>query len=387
VLPHKQTLEETLQAFIQSQSQINQDTRQDIQELKNAVGRIESQLNVREKGKFPAQPEPNPRTRAGVNEVNNTQMEHAKSVTILRSGKVVNKEVPIKVSQPKGDLETKEDDKPSEVEDVVEKVYKPVAPFLQRLLAPKKGIENQDILEVFKQVKINIPLLDAIKQIPSYAKFLKDLCTVKRKLLFFFFFFFFFFFSQKGIFNRVGKCYISAKKLILKQKDPGSPTIPCIIGYSKIDKALMDLGAGVNLLPYTVYEQLGLGELKPTKVVLQLADRSIVIPRGVVDDVLVQVDKFYFPVDFIVLDTKPISHSSIDVPVILGRPFLATSNALINCRNGIMKLTFGNMTVELNIFNNCKQPGIDDDAEILEEDMIQTLVEDTFSHSRFSDPI
>jgi hypothetical protein len=80
----------------------------------------------------------------------------------------------------------------------------------------------------------------------------------------------------------------------LKQKDPGSPTIPCIIRNSKIDKALMDLGAGVNLLPYTVYEQLGLGELKPTKVVLQLADRSVVIPRGVVEDVLVQVDKFYF---------------------------------------------------------------------------------------------
>jgi hypothetical protein len=120
----------------------------------------------------------------------------------------------------------------------------------------------------------------------------------------------------------------------LKQKDPRSPTIPCITGNSKIDKALMNFGAGVNLLPYTVYEKLGLGELKPTKVVHQLADRSVVIPRGVVEDVLVQVDKFYFPVDFIVLDTKPISHSSIDVPVILGRPFLATSNALINCRNG-----------------------------------------------------
>jgi hypothetical protein len=107
----------------------------------------------------------------------------------------------------------------------------------------------------------------------------------------------------------------------------------------------------------------------------------------VVEDVLVQVDKFYFHVDFIVLDTKPISHSSTDVPVILGRPFFATSNALINCRNGIMKLTFGNMTVELNIFNSCKQPGIDDVAEILEVDMIQTLVEDKFSHSMFSDPI
>jgi hypothetical protein len=150
----------------------------------------------------------------------------------------------------------------------------------------------------------------------------------------------------------------------LKQKDPGSPTISCIIGNSKIDKTLMDLEAGVNLLPYTVYEQLGLRELKPTKVVLQLANRSVVIPRGVVDDVLVQVDKFYFPVDFIVLDTKHVSPSSTDVPVILGRPFLATSNVLINCKNGIMKLTFGNMTDELNIFNNCKQPVIDDDEGI-----------------------
>jgi hypothetical protein len=128
VPPHKQTLEETLQAFMQSQNQINQ-------ELRNAVGRIESQLNVREKGKFPAQPEPNPRTRVGVNEANNTQVEHAKSVTILRSEKVVNKEVPTKVSPPKGDLETKEDDKPSEGGDVVEKVYELVAPFPQRLLA------------------------------------------------------------------------------------------------------------------------------------------------------------------------------------------------------------------------------------------------------------
>jgi hypothetical protein len=132
---------------------------------------------------------------------------------------------------------------------------------------------------------------------------------------------------------------------------------------------------------------LGLRELKPTKVVLQLADRSVVIPRGIVEDVLVQVDKFYFPVDFIVLDTKPITYSSTDVLVILGRLFLATFNALINCRNGIMKLTFENMTVELNIFNNCKQPVMDDDEEIYEVDMIQTLVENKFAHSMFSDPI
>jgi hypothetical protein len=376
VPPHKKTLEDTLQAFIQGQTQINQNTMQNIQDLKNSVNRIESHLNAREKGMFPAQPQPNPRIQGGANEIRNNQVEHAKSVTVLRSGKIVNKEIPTKVSQPKENSETKDGDKPSDVEDVEKRVYKPVAPFPQRLLAPKKGTTNQDILEVFKQVKINIPLLDAIHQIPSYAKFLKDLCTIKRKLSV----------KTKAFFTEHVSAIIQ-QKIPLKHKDPGSPTIPCIIGDSRIDKALVDLGAGVNLLPYSVYEQLGLGELKPTKVVLQLADRSVVIPRGIVEDVLVQVDKFYFPVDFIVLDTQPIAQSSTEVPVILGRPFLATSNALINCRNGIMKLTFGNMTIELNIFNICKQPAIDDDEEIHEVDMIQTLVEDKFAHSMFSDPI
>ena len=131
----------------------------------------------------------------------------------------------------------------------------------------------------------------------------------------------------------------------------------------------------MNLLPYSVYEQLGLGELKPTKVVLQLVGRSIRIPRGVVEDVLVQVDKFIYPVDFVVLDTQPVEACN-SIPVILGRPFLATSNALINCRNGLMKLSFGNMTLEMNIFNICKQPG--DDNDLQEVDFIEKLVHDQF---------
>ena len=110
----------------------------------------------------------------------------------------------------------------------------------------------------------------------------------------------------------------------------------------------------MNLIPYSVYEQLGLGELKPTKTTLQLADRSIRIPRGVIEDVLVQVDKFYYPVDFIVLDTHPVIGTGAQIPVILGRPFLATSNAIINCRNGLVQISYGNMTLELNIFDLCK---------------------------------
>ena len=127
------------------------------------------------------------------------------------------------------------------------------------------------------------------------------------------------------------------------------------IGGTCVEKALLDLGASVNLLPYSMYNQLELGELKPTSITLSLADRSTKIPKGTVEDVLLQVDKFYYPVDFVVLDTEPAATEVNYVPIILGRPFLATSNAIINCRNGVMQLTFGNMTLELNIFHLSKK--------------------------------
>ena len=124
----------------------------------------------------------------------------------------------------------------------------------------------------------------------------------------------------------------------------------------------------MNLMPYSVYKQLGLGELKPTNITLSLADRSVKIPKGIVEDVLVKIDKFYYPVDFVVLDTEPIASEPNHVPIILGRPFLATANAIINCRNGIMQLTFGNMTLELNIFHlNNKQNLLETENQISDE--------------------
>ena len=179
-----------------------------------------------------------------------------------------------------------------------------------------------------------------IKQVPTYAKFLKDLCTVKKGLG-----------IEKKAFLTEQVSAIIKSKTPIKYKDPGTPTISVNIRGTSIDKALLDLGASVNLLPYSVYKQLGLGELKPTNITLSLADRSVKIPKGIVEDVLVKVDKFYYPADFVVLDTEPISSGPNHVPIILGRPFLATANAIINCRNGVMQLTFGNMTLELNIFH------------------------------------
>src|SRR3954468_10806875 len=101
--------------------------------------------------------------------------------------------------------------------------------------------------------------------------------------------------------------YVILNKYPIKCKDPGSPTISCLIGNFPVNKALLDLGAGINLLPYSTYIQLGLGDLKPTNMMIQLADRSIRIARGIVEDVLIKIKNFYFPVDFIVIDTEPVN--------------------------------------------------------------------------------
>ena len=136
--------------------------------------------------------------------------------------------------------------------------------------------------------------------------------------------------NKKAFLTKKVSAIIECKTLV-KYKDPGCPTISVNIGGTCVEKALLDLGASVNLLPFSMYQQLGLGELKPTTITLSLVDRSIKIPKGTVEDVLIHVEKFYYPVDFVVLDTEPVAVGANHVPIILGRPFLATSNAIINC--------------------------------------------------------
>ena len=217
-------------------------------------------------------------------------------------------------------------------------------PFPEALKGMKKASNPTEILEVLRQVKVNIPLLDMIKQVPTYTKFLKDLCIVKKGLK-----------VDKKAFLIEQVSAIIQRKTPVKYKDPRSPTILVNIRGTCVDKALLDLGASANLLPYSVYKQLGLGELKPTTITLSLANRLVKIPKGIVEDVLVKVDKFYYPVDFVVLDKESVAGRTNHVPIILGRPFLATSNAIINCWNGVMQLTFGNMTLQLNIFHLCSK--------------------------------
>ena len=341
--------------------------------LQYSISRLTNQQQVLEKRKFPSQTQPNQRGMHDLRSSSdpNPRNDEVKAVVTLRSGREVKPFAPkLAVEDPKVVEPELEDETPKR--ETMNKSTPP--PFPQALRNKKKANNQTEILEVLRQVKVNIPLLDMINQVPTYAKFLKDICTVKKG----------FNVNEKAFLIEQVSAIIKCKTPV-KCKDPGCPTISVNIGGTCVEKALLDLGASVNLLPYSMYKQLGLGELKPTSITLSLPDRYIKIPKGIIEDVLIQVDKFYYPVDFVVLDTKPVAVGANHVPIILGRPFLATSNAIINCRNGVMQLTFGNMTLELNIFHLSKkhmQPVEDDCEEVC---IIDTILEEQTNEQQVQD--
>ena len=347
------TVENTLNKKIDG---LESNLKQKMDNLQYSITNINKLLEVQERGRFPSQTLPNPKGIHEVGSSNNSGMDEVKSIITLRSGKEVDQPMP----KPVEESRQGEEMQPEHIlleEDSMK--YRIPPPFPQALRGKKKATQQAGILEVLRQVKVNIPLLDLIKQVPAYAKFLKDLCTIKKGLG-----------IEKKAFLTEQVSAIIQSKYPVKYKDPGSPTIPVNIGGNCIDKSLLDLGASVNLMPHSVYKQLGLGELKPTNITLSLADRSVKIPKGIVEDVLVKIDKFYYPVDFVVLDTEPMASEPNHVPIILGRPFLATANAIINCRNGVMQLTFGNMTLELNIFHLNNKPNLFETEKLIFDEVV-----------------
>ena len=377
-------LSKVVGTFVEEQKVLNVQTNQKIEAVESSlkkkldsmhskISRLSNQQQGSEKGKFPSQTQQNPK---GVHEIGsasnpNARIDEVKAVVTLRSGKELRPAVPAPTKTTPTVVDPPEEEQLAKREEVKPSVP---PPFPQALRKKKNSVNQTEILEVLRQVKVNIPLLDMIKQVPTYAKFLKDLCTVKRG----------FNVNKKSFLTEQVSAIIECKTPV-KYKDSGCPTISVNIGGISVEKALLDLGASVNLLPYSMYKQLGLGELKPTSITLSLADRSIKIPKGTFEDVLIQVDKFYYPMDFVVLDTEPVAVGANHVPIILGRPFLATSNAIINFRNGVMQLTFGNMTLELNIFHLSKrhmQPVEDDCEEVC---IIDTILEEQANEQQVQD--
>ncbi|XP_070006375.1 uncharacterized protein [Nicotiana sylvestris] len=204
---------------------------------------------------------------------------------------------------------------------------KPPPPYPQRLA--KQNSENQfkKFIDMMKSLSINVPLVEALEQIPGYAKFMKDLgqrkdmnCeTIKMK-------------------HQVSAIMHS---MAPKLEDLGAFTILCTIGSVDFAKALCDLGVSINLIPYSVFKSLGIGKPRPTFMRLQMTDRTMKRPLGIIDDVLVCVDKFILPVDFVILDCEV----DYKVPIIFGRIFLATGKALVDVEVGDLTFWVGDKKV------------------------------------------
>ncbi|CAH9072683.1 unnamed protein product [Cuscuta europaea] len=225
--------------------------------------------------------------------------------------------------------------------------YVPPLPFPYR--AKKNTIDERrdKFLKWIGQLNTTIPLLDALKHMPSYSKFLKEILSNKKK------------FEEKStVAMSEGSSAIIQKKLPEKLKDPGSFTIPCIIGGFMVNKALCDLGASVSLIPYSMSKRLSLGIPKATSMTIQLADRSVKHPVGILEDIPVQVGKYFIPCDFVVLDMDEDER----VPVILGRPFLATAGAIIDVKKGTLIIEVGDERVEFNIFQMARNPSCVEDC-------------------------
>ncbi|KAM2638106.1 hypothetical protein EV1_022523 [Malus domestica] len=240
-------------------------------------------------------------------------------------------------------------------------VFPSNAPFPSRFMQTKKEEAEKDILETFRKVQVNIPLLDAIKQVPRYAKFLKELCTTRKRM------------ATKEV-VKVGEnvSAILQRKLPPKCKDPGSFTIPCIIGNTRFKSAMLDLGACINVLPYSIYVSMNLGELKHDGVIIQLADRSNAYPKGVLEDVLVQVDHLVFAADFYVLEMDESDHAS-SLPILLGRPFMKTAWTKIDVYSGTLSMEFDGEVVNFNLSDSIKYPS--EDHSCFSIDIINSLAQ------------
>ncbi|KAG2397807.1 uncharacterized protein HKW66_Vig0139570 [Vigna angularis] len=311
-------LEDTLQQFMQVSISNYKSTEASIRNLEIQVGQLAKKLEEKPEKNFVANNEVNPKEEC--------------NVITTRSGKEVG--VDYKKQLPNKENRSNEDE----------------------IQAHKEGKEKQlaRFKQIFDQLEITMPLTEALQQIPAYAKYMKQILNKKKYL-------------DEETIEVQGNCSaIMQKTLLPKFKDPGSFTIPCTIGDHDIGKALVDLGASINLMPLSMLKKIGDLEVKPTKMMLQLADRSIKYPYGVVEDVVVKIDKLQFPVDFVVMDME----EDAEIQLILGRPFMKTAKVVIHVEEGTVKLKDQDEEVTFNVFgveqqNHEKETSIEATDEIL----------------------
>ncbi|KAI5343484.1 hypothetical protein L3X38_011360 [Prunus dulcis] len=370
------SLEDIVKQMAINQSNFQQTTQAAISKLEVQLGQIATEIAQREPGTWPSQTVINPKN------------QEAKAVHVLRSGKIVDNKVGSDLSNdvvvvededeeettamegeqpktsqsaPKAKSDSQEpnpfqlhkrDDKfvPSHLHQdryIPPSPYIPPIPFPGRL---KKGNQDKafkEIYDILSKVNINLPLLDVVKQIPAYGKFIKHLMTHKLN-----------FTPSEEVKLNKNVSAVLQRKLPPKLEDPGSFNIPINIGDKTVGRAMLDLGASINVMPYSVYQALGLEGIKKTSIRLELADHSIKYPRGIVEDILVQVNTLILPADFVVMDMEDNPYVDRVDPILLGRPFMATADTMIKVKDGTLSMTVLGETVEFKVFDALSQPSI-----------------------------
>ncbi|XP_070010324.1 uncharacterized protein [Nicotiana sylvestris] len=329
-----------------------------IQKLEMQIRDLSREQNPKQKGQLPSDTIANPKSGGS------GSTSHVMAIT-TRSGKVLQGDIEQEVVGEEAEQEVEaEEQGVVEVERVPEKekvqevnqeavkekeketskapppIPRPPPPFPQRLIRRVDDSKLEKFYDILKQLSVNIPFLEAFQEMPGFAKYLKDLITKKRTIKN----------EVVNIPHRVSS--IIATSPVQKKEDPGAFTIPCTIGKRDFAKALCDNGDSINLMPLAIYKQAGLGMPRPTSMRLQMADRSIKRPVGIVDDVIVKVGKFHFPADFVILDCDV----DKEIPIILGRPFLATGRALMDSERNEIKFRVNDEEVTFQASKGMKLP-------------------------------
>ncbi|XP_075483699.1 uncharacterized protein LOC142523855 [Primulina tabacum] len=315
------SLDEIVKTLAEKTQKHQQETRASIQNLSTQVGQLATsihKLEAQNLDNIPSQPVVN-------------QRENLSAITLINCKELDVQEIGVQESaEQKEENEIKVEDKIINQDDALKGMfsplfeYKPIPPF--PLALHKKCESIKELNDTLCRGEINIPSLDSIKPVPRCAKTLKELCTTKKRH------------KLKGV---KGK------------SDSGMFYIPCTIGDTRLEKAMLDLGAYINVMPDSFYNYLELGPLTETDIVIQLADRSTVYPGGVIEDVLVKLEILVFSADFYVLDME---NDYLNSQILLKRPFLKTSKSVIDVNSGTLTMEFDGEIVKFNIYDTMKYP-------------------------------
>ncbi|GJZ94728.1 reverse transcriptase domain-containing protein [Tanacetum coccineum] len=345
-----------------------------IQDLETKFGRISDHQSSRPMGTLPRNTQTNPKPSTSNKRPYRpppAQNEHVNAV-FIRSDKTydppANPNTKTAVFLDNSEDEAEEvkkeaeslPNKPTQTDTLPLKDYKPKIPYPQRLNKEKIEAQYAKFLDMIQEVRINVPLVDVLADMPNYGKFLKDLVSNKSKM------------KQISVAFLTKECSaIFQNKIPPKLGDPRTFLIPCKLTNSAEYLALADLGASINLMPYSLYAALSGTTLKPTRMSIRLVNHTYQYPMGVAENMLVQVGKFVFPIDFVILQMEEDDR----VPLILRRLFLYTTDAIIRVKNKELNLGIREDRATFHIDKAMQHSHVNDDT-CFRMDVIDEITED-----------